>query len=266
MFDLPPADGDTFVLFGSDHFIAMGAIALVSIVLIIVCRAAERSPSSAAVQRGVCWFVVAVMVPSWITGQVYAITTRTWTLAGNLPLHLCDIGVFVTAAALIGAARSPGSVSDLGTRRVTVWQVLYELSYFWGMGGTLQAILTPELHTPFPDPMSIRYFLTHGGIVVGVLVMTVGLRMRPLPGSPGRVWLLTLGLALVMMLVDWLLGVNYMYLMGPPTKPSLFDFFGPWPWSLIVLLFVGTAFIVLWYSPFWIMDRLRERRAATAGN
>ena len=63
-----------------------------------------------------------------------------------------------------------------------VWQQLYELAYFWGLGGTVQAVLTPDLDTRFPSFDFFRYFIAHGGIVVSVLAMTIGLRLRPQPG------------------------------------------------------------------------------------
>ena len=248
------ATGDQFVLFGSDHFLAILVIALVSAACAALLHMTHDHPRVDVFRALVCRGLAAVLVISWLAGEVHALATDTWSLKGSLPLHLCDIGVFLTAATLVGVDQSLARRRAIGG----FWQRFYELAYFWGLGGTLQAIITPEVVFRFPDFMSIRFFVTHGGIVVGVLAMTIGLRMRPQPGSPVRVWLLTLALALVVMGIDWLLGVNYMYLMGPPPTPSLFDYFGRWPWSLLTLVFVGTGFIMIWYSPFWIADRLRR--------
>src|SRR5438132_907921 len=47
-----------------------------------------------------------------------------------LPLQLCDVAIFVAAAALWSRN-----------------QLLVEITYFWGLAGTLQALLTPDLGT-----------------------------------------------------------------------------------------------------------------------
>jgi uncharacterized membrane protein YwaF len=79
------------------------------------------------------------------------------------------------------------------------------------------------------------------------------------PGAPRRVWLTTLAVAVVVMGIDWLTGGNYMYLMGPPAHPSIIDYFGRWPWSLLTLVGVGTGLILLCYLPFWLTHRGARR-------
>ena len=51
-----------------------------------------------------------------------------------------------------------------------------------------------------------------------------------------------------MILVDWTCGANYMYLCGRPKHPSLIDYLGRWPWSLLPLLLLGTTLIGLCYA------------------
>ena len=61
-----------------------------------------------------------------------------------------------------------------------------EVSYFWGIGGTFQAILTPNLQVNFPDIRAISFFLGHGGIVAGVIYLLIARRFRPTLGSVWR--------------------------------------------------------------------------------
>jgi hypothetical integral membrane protein (TIGR02206 family) len=171
-----------------------------------------------------------------------------------LPLHLCDIGVLITAATLIGIGRT------FPPR--PIWQRLYELAFIWGMGGTTQSLLTPDLAQAFPHPECVRYFVLHGGIVVAVLMLTLGLGLRLQPGTPLRVWLTTLVLAAIVMPIDWLLGANYMYLLGPPKHPSIIDLLGPWPWSLLPLVLLATLLILGGYAPFWLLRRRTQRYSA----
>ena len=57
-----------------------------------------------------------------------------FTPADALPMQLCDWAMFAVIAAL-----------------VTLRRGVYEVAYFWGLAGTLQAILTPNLQSGFPE-------------------------------------------------------------------------------------------------------------------
>jgi hypothetical integral membrane protein (TIGR02206 family) len=244
---------DSFVLFGAAHsavfVIIGGATALLSWLL----RRAGRRGDDRVWRRTICWSLAGVLVIGAAVAQLQRVVEGWWSVQEALPLDLCDITIFVTAAALVGAGLDPP--------RSSLWQRCYELSWVWAIGGTLQAVLTPDLTVTFPHAECIRYFLLHGTIIVSALVMTLGLGMRPQPGTPLRVWLVTLALAVVVALVDWCSGANYMYLCRRPEQPSLFDYFGPWPWSLLSLALVGTLLILACYAPFWWLER-RARRVS----
>lgn len=236
---------EAFAFFGADHWLALFATAIVAVGLVLAQR--FGGAASGRLRGYVCRGLAIVLIGSWTLGQWREFVTGVWTIQESLPLHLCDIGLWVTAITLLIAARGPSSTG----------QVLFEFAYFWGLGGTLQALLTPDVQEPFPAFMSVRFFVTHGGIVVGVLYLALGLGMRPRPRSPMLVWLGTLTLAVVVLGLNWLSGGNYMYLCGPPERASIIDYLGPWPWTLLGLMGIGTVFIALWYTPYWIADRWR---------
>jgi hypothetical integral membrane protein (TIGR02206 family) len=254
---MPLAAAASFVPFGVAHWAAMIVIAGSAAFLSWLLRRAAGRGCERVLRRAICWSLAGALVVGAIIAEVHRVALGTWSLQESLPLHLCDIAIFVTVAALIGAGlkASPGRI----------WQRLYELCWVWAIGGTSQAVLTPDLSVTFPDLEYVRYFLLHGSIVVSAIVMTWGLRMRPQPGTPVRVWLTTAGLAAVVMLVNRATGANYMYLCGPPAHASLFDYFGPWPWSLLSLAAAGTVLILACYAPFWWLDRRRRKAATAAG-
>ncbi len=269
----PDAESATFIPWSSSHWAAITVVVVASAVFSVLLRRTAAMAVGAAIRRWTCWGLAALLFGGAIAEQIYEVATGTWRLQESLPLHLCDIGVFVTALALLGEAREQkqGDVlafgvgdglglADRGVRgtRFRIRQQLYELAYFWGVGGTVQAVLTPDLNEVFPSFPCIRYFMLHGGLIVAVVMMTLGLRKRPRPGAVVRAWLLTAALAPPVMLVNWLAGSNYMYLAGPPAHPSLYDSFGRWPWSLLTLVVVGTGFFMLCYLPFWVVDRRRR--------
>jgi len=247
--------GGEFVAFSPVHWGALAAIAGAAVILSLLLRRGADRPG---VRRGVCWGLAAVLLIGAVVAQIGRVIGGVWSLQESLPLHLCDIAVLTTAVALIGVGRRAKS------NRAS--QLLYELACVWGLGGTSQALLTPDVTTAAYSPDCVRYFVLHGAIVVGVLVMTFGLHMRLQPGAPVRVWLVTLALAIVVGLVDWGLGANYMYLCANPARPSLFDLLGPRPWTLLWLAVVATGLILLCYAPFWIAARVARQGSRWAAH
>jgi len=164
--------------------------------------------------------------------------------AQPLPLQLCDVAVLVAAAAL-------------WTRR----QLLVEVTYFWALAGTLQALLTPELPQHFPTYPYFQYYIAHGGTVGAALILVVGLRMAPRPWSVAWVAGLTIAYTALVGLVDAVTGADYMFLRAKPDTPTLLDDLGPWPWYILSATALGLALFGILDAPF----RLRQRRAESLG-
>jgi hypothetical integral membrane protein (TIGR02206 family) len=160
-------------------------------------------------------------------------------IAYALPLQLCDIGSVVAAAAL-------------WTRR----PLLVELTYYWGLAGTLNGLLTPDLADHFPGYLYFQYFIAHGAIVAAALLLVVGLRIFPRAWAVARIFALTGGVLVVDAGVDLLTGGNYLYLRHPPGVRSLLDLFGPWPWYLLGATALALALFIALDLPFAIRRRL----------
>ena len=128
-------------------------------------------------------------------------------------------------------------------------QHAYELLYFWGIAGTLQALVTPNLQTGFPSYWFVQYFIRHGGVVIAAVVATWGLGMRPSRGAVLRVIIITNIFAAAVAGLNVLLGANYMFLNHPPAGESPF-FFLPWPWYILFIEGVAVVMILLLSLPF----------------
>ena len=248
----------SFLLFGPAHLCALATVGLIAAALCVTLRHATASPDGAGRSRFICGALAVVLIASVGADQVVLAARGEWSVQHSLPLHLCDIAVILCAVALVELARRPQQVT-VGQSPRAYLQTVYELTYFWGLGGTTQALLTPDIEEGFPSFVWVQFFAAHGGIVVSILAMTIGLRMRPRPGSAARTWLVTAALAPPVMLIDWLLGANYMFLCGPPEQPTLYDYLGPWPWTLLSLAGLGAVLMWLCYLPFWVLDRRRRR-------
>ncbi|MDA8379901.1 MAG: TIGR02206 family membrane protein [Actinomycetota bacterium] len=214
---------------------------LISAVLAVVgcagvCIGARRAPGpwAHAVAR-----VLGVLLAADAVSFVVAIVVGgTFSAKTSLPLPLCDMAVLVAAAACWW--RSP---------------VLVELTYFWGLAGTLQGAITPDLNAGFPHLVFFQYVVGHFGIVMAALLLVVGLRIPARPDAVRRIFGITAAYTALVGLVDWTTGANYMFLRRPPSNWTLLRLLGPWPWYVVSAAAVAFVLIVALNSPFWWIRR-----------
>ena len=161
-----------------------------------------------------------------------------------LPLQLCDVAILVAAAALW-----------------TGRQALVEVTYFWALAGTIQALLTPDLPQHFPSYPYLQYYVAHGGVVAAALVLVVGLRLHPRPWAVARVAGLTVAYTAFVGVVDAVTGADYMFLRSKPPSPTPLDLLGPWPVYIFGAALVGLVLFAVLDAPF----RLRKVAAKAFG-
>jgi len=160
-----------------------------------------------------------------------------------LPLQLCDWGMVVVIVAML-----------TGSQR---W---FEVAYFWGIGGTLQAVLTPNLRFGFPDLRFFSFFISHGGIIVGVVFLMLVRRYRPYPGSIVRVFLWSELYFIITLVVDWHTGFNYGFLLHKPEAFSVLSFLSDLrPVYLLQMHGLALLFFLVLYTPFAIADLVRKK-------
>jgi hypothetical integral membrane protein (TIGR02206 family) len=222
-------------------FIYWASVLLAAALCAAVCIAARRrrGPWTITVARLVALILVADAC-SYTIGLVIA---GSWTARSSLPLQLCDMAVLVAAAACWW--RIP---------------VLVELTYFWGLAGTLQGVLTPDLSIGFPHLVFWQYVVGHLAIVLAALFLVVGMQIVPRRHAVPRVFATTLGYTAMVGVVDLVTGANYMFLRAPPGEWTLLRLLGPWPWYLLSATGVALILLILLDLPFW------PGRRRTTGN
>jgi hypothetical integral membrane protein (TIGR02206 family) len=158
----------------------------------------------------------------------------TWTARDSLPLALCDVALVVAAVACWWPC----------------YALLIELTWFWGLAGTLQAIATPDLSVGFPHLEFFEYVVGHVGIVFAALYLVVGLGYRPRAGAVPRVFAITVVYTGFVGLIDWWIGADYMFLASRPVHWSLLSVLGPWPWYILSAAGVALVLLVILDAPF----------------
>lgn len=175
---------------------------------------------------------------SFVVAEVRA---GTFSASSDLPLALCDMAVLVAAAACW--SESP---------------LLVEITWFWGIAGTLQGLLTPDLDVGFPHLVFWQYVVGHGGIVLAAVLLVGAMGIHPRRRAGPRVLAITVLYTAVVGAIDGLFDANYMFLRQPPPEWTLLRVLGPWPWYTLSALGVAIVLVTILDAPFWA-----ERRAAT---
>jgi hypothetical integral membrane protein (TIGR02206 family) len=166
----------------------------------------------------------------------------TWDVEHNLPLHLTDLVTIVSVLALW-----------------TLRPRLVELTYFWALTASVQAVLTPNLTEATAVIFAVTFFVTHSGAVVAAILLVAGLGLIPPAGAVRRAFGATLVVAAAAAAGDLVTGGNYMFLREKPSTASLLDVMGPWPAYIVSAAVLALALFALLDLP------LRRPRAARAG-
>jgi hypothetical integral membrane protein (TIGR02206 family) len=208
------------------------AVGLAAVVGVGLCVEGRRHPGPW--QARAARVIGAVLLADAVSYVVARAVAGTFSARTDLPLALCNVAVLVAAAACW-------------------WQVaqLVELTYFWGLAGTLQAIITPDLNQGYPHLVFFQYVVGHIGIVLAALFLVVGMRIAPRPKAVIRVLGITAAYTAFVGLVDAASGANYMFLRSPPSNWTILRLLGPWPWYVLSAAGVALVLLLVLDAPFW---------------
>lgn len=187
------------------------------------------------------WLLALVTIAQEILDYGLRFEARSPDPALDLPLHYCHLAQ-IWSVILLFCRQS----------------LLFELTYFWGLAGALQAMLTPDLNA-FDSGLTLFLFFAHHGLIILIiswLVFVQGYRCRP--WAVIRVLLMTNLIMLPVYYVDRSTGANYMYLVAPPHTDSPF-ISGGWPGYIFRMEAVALVMMSLLQLPM-LLARSRESR------
>ncbi|MGH8626421.1 MAG: TIGR02206 family membrane protein [Gammaproteobacteria bacterium] len=215
----------------SDHRMVLG-LTLAAVAAMLLARKHFRGDADLRYR----YALASVLVLAEVSGWIGAISQGSLVF----PFHLCDLAAAATAWALLLPRHHKPCL----------------LAYFWGLGGSAHAIITPDLSGPVLSFWGAQFFLTHASIVWGATYLAATGRVRPDWLSLVWVWSMSNLYALTAGMLNWGLGTNYGYLVDKPSHPSLLDYLGPWPYYILGLEILGIISLLFWYAPLAIARRL----------
>ena len=232
--------GPSFELFGTGHLIALAIILLLCLVFIPL-----RTRLAEGQKRNVRYTLATALFLNEVCWHIWAAYWGLWTIQVMLPLHMCSIMVW-------------SSIYMLLTKHYGV----YEVAYFLGIGGAMQALLTPDASGyGFPHFRAFNTFIAHGLLFVIPIYMTIIEGYRPTLQSFKRVFIWTNIYMVFVFFLNLAIGSNYLFIAHKPEFPTLLDLLAPWPWYIPELEVVAFAILLVLYLPFLIKDKFSQPSA-----
>ncbi len=224
-----------FQLFSFQHILTL-LIILCMAILIYFFRDKIRESKS------LDYTIRAIFIITMLTVEVvfysWFIKIGSWSIRSTLPLHLCGISLYLCCYTLM-------------TKKYKV----YEIVYFWGLAGPLQALLTPDLNSSFPNFRYIHFFVSHACTFLAILYMTFVFEYRPTMHSLFKSFIFLVIYAIPVGLFDCFIEGNYLLLRMKPEGASVLDYFGPWPIYIGVMSVLMIPYFVFLYMPVVMYNR-----------
>ncbi|MFL2982778.1 MAG: TIGR02206 family membrane protein [Candidatus Neomarinimicrobiota bacterium] len=163
-----------------------------------------------------------------IVFQLYMIYYGIWSPNTSLPLELCYI-----SALLI-----PIYARNKDNRDLKNW------FFFAGFGGSLFAFINTNLSEQEHIYVSIHYFFAHG-LVIFIMLSIVLDGYRPVWKDYFNTIKWTIVLLVIILIINSLLGSNYMFTFEKPAGVNFTLLMPEWPYYYLIMLSIGLSFYTI---------------------
>ena len=229
-----------FTFFSGHHIVAL-LVLLGIYLLIFLFRKKLRRPN---VDLSMRYIIAAALILQEISLSIWRYSNDAWRIGTSLPLHLCGMAIVLSAIMLINKNYT-----------------LFEINYFWGLGGAIQALLTPDIGAyGFPHYRFFQFFTSHGLLIAAVLYMVFVHKYAPTHKSIWKVFGITVAYTAFIAIFNLIFKGNYLFICWKPENGSIMDVMGPWPWYILPLTIVAIITFYIWYAPFAVKSIINKRK------
>lgn len=166
----------------------------------------------------------------WLASMIYCFGILSFNPRWHLPLHVCDIALFMAILALLTGKRFFRAVL-----------------YFWCYAFCIQSFITPVIGGGPGTYPFWHYWVYHGTILSSSVYDIAVARFRPRLSDLFRAVAAILVYGAVVLPLDIIYGWNYGFLGNHEMPGTLLVVFGPWPLRLAWMALFGLSlFTVLW--------------------
>ncbi|MBN2879108.1 MAG: TIGR02206 family membrane protein [Clostridia bacterium] len=243
-----------FEMFSLQHIIALALVIILYIAILLLYKKYPTEKTKKAIYA----LISLCLVFCDISVKIWLLKNGVFKASYDGFLHMCDIsGPFLMILFYMKDSKNR--------------QRFFSLMFIWGVLGAAMALLTPEMRgNVFPSLYFMTFFIKHGAIVIGVLILGVIEKYRPKMKHLPIVMAISLVIVAIVYAINRLIVFlpplepgNYMFLSYPPTGGSaidiLVDIFGPSPYYIIGM--VTLAFVL--YTFMWAIYAVIEKVKST---
>ena len=217
---------ETFTLFSTEHFwfIGEGFLGILALTMVSAFLPKYKFAQFSAI------VILLIKIAELSYRHIY-VGEPIYSL---LPLHMCNLTLIIAILTML-----------------TKSQKLFQLTYFWCLGA-LFAVITPDIKYSFPHPLTLSFYITHFYLLFAAIYGILFFNFKP----TFKGWInsfITLNIfAFIIFFINKKLGTNYLYVNRIPNFSSPLDYFGQWPYYIIV---VEIIYLILTYGIYYPFRR-----------
>ena len=217
---------ETFTLFSTEHFwfIGGGFLGILALTMVSAFLPKYKFAQFSAI------VILLIKIAELSYRHIY-VGEPIYSL---LPLHMCNLTLIIAILTML-----------------TKSQKLFQLTYFWCLGA-LFAVITPDIKYSFPHPLTLSFYITHFYLLFAAIYGILFFNFKP----TFKGWInsfITLNIfAFIIFFINKKLGTNYLYINKIPDFSSPLDYFGQWPYYIIV---VEIIYLILTYGIYYPFRR-----------
>lgn len=217
---------ETFTLFSTEHFwfIGGGFLGILALTMVSAFLPKYKFAQFSAI------VILLIKIAELSYRHIYV----GEPICSLLPLHMCNLTLIIAILTML-----------------TKSQKLFQLTYFWCLGA-LFAVITPDIKYSFPHPLTLSFYITHFYLLFAAIYGILFFNFKP----TFKGWVnsfITLNIfAFIIFFINKKLGTNYLYINKIPDFSSPLDYFGQWPYYIIV---VEIIYLILTYGIYYPFRR-----------
>jgi hypothetical integral membrane protein (TIGR02206 family) len=250
----PTTASRQFVFLSLPHILALLVVLAWSILVPVLVR---RAKSDKVRDRVALIMTLAIWVHE-AAYEIYWFVIGAFTVGNCLLFHMCALALMFLPFVYF-------------SRDGKFRQYVFEFCFFFGLGGAMQALFTPDIGMHgLPEFKFFAYFFSHGMFVLGAIYAASVYRLRIGLMSVVRIAVGTVALALFFWGLNQLFTLfppyelaNYFAMGYPPPTGSIIDvfanIFGPAPRYLVGLILMGAVLLGILTIPYWVSWLARRR-------
>ncbi|MBM6690766.1 TIGR02206 family membrane protein [Fusobacterium mortiferum] len=215
---------ETFKLFSNEHFVLIFSNIIFFIFLLFIANFFDK--------RYFAKITAIVIFILKLAELSYRHLYNNEEIFELLPLHLCNITLIFVIIMMLSGSKS-----------------LFQLCFYWSVGAIF-AVATPDIKYSFPNFMTVSFFITHFYILFAVAYFYLYFSFRPAIWGYFTAFFTINIICLGVYFLNVHLETNYLYVNRVPSFSSPLNYFGEWPYYIIVVELIYIILTYLLYLPF----------------